>query len=105
MTLERHLAKIRYALIILAVFASVASLPSVAQAGGYYQPPPPPMRAEIVPGGRNGFVWDPGHWHWAGNGYVWLPGHWQQMHEGRWVPGHWVAVGPSWVWQEGHWAR
>ncbi|WP_322007205.1 YXWGXW repeat-containing protein [Paraburkholderia tropica] len=66
---------------------------------------PPPVRVETVPPPRPGFVWDPGHWHWAHGDYVWRPGHWQPVRTGyHWVPGHWIAHGPNWRWVPGHWA-
>ena len=51
------------------------------------------MRTEVVPVARPGYVWDGGHWRWAGRGYVWVPGHWQPVTDGaHWVPGHWVQT-------------
>lgn len=106
MSFARRLAKFRYALILPFALASLASLPSIAQAQGFNQPPPPPMRAEMVPGGRPGFAWDPGHWRWEGGGYGWVPGHWEAMRgHGHWQPGHWVARGPNWFWVDGRWVR
>ncbi|WP_133646884.1 YXWGXW repeat-containing protein [Paraburkholderia flava] len=66
---------------------------------------PPPLRAEVLPAPRAGYVWDRGHWRWAGGRYVWVPGHWQAVRVGyHWVPGHWVQRGPNWFWVRGHWA-
>ncbi|WP_321899795.1 hypothetical protein [Paraburkholderia heleia] len=66
--------------------------------------PPPAPQYEAVPAARAGYVWDPGHWHWAPARarYVWTPGHWQVERVGfRWMPGHWD--GPRWI--PGHWVR
>ncbi len=37
---------------------------------------PPPLRVEIIPSPPQGsYVWQPGHWDWAGgNNYRWDPG-------------------------------
>jgi hypothetical protein len=66
---------------------------------------PPAPRVEVAPGVRPGYVWDGGHWRWAGHGYAWEPGHWRAVRVGyHWAPGHWGRRGPNWVWVEGHWA-
>jgi hypothetical protein len=77
-----------------------------AQAVIIAQPAPPPLRAEVIPGPRRGYVWDAGHWRWAGRGYAWVPGHWRAVRVGaRWAPGQWVQRGPHWRWREGYWVR
>ncbi|MDR3411450.1 MAG: YXWGXW repeat-containing protein, partial [Formivibrio sp.] len=84
MTLARYLAKLRYILIIPIALASLASMPSYAHADVIIRQAPPPMRAEMVPRARPVYVWDQGHWRWAGRGYAWVPGHWRPvMHGGR----------------------
>jgi hypothetical protein len=94
---------------VLAVVTALATLSSVsafAQEVIIAPSAPPPMRTEIVPAGRPGYVWDGGHWRWAGRGYEWVPGHWRPVRVGaHWVPDHWVQRGPNWRWIEGHWAR
>jgi hypothetical protein len=74
--------------------AQPAPIPELRREG----PPPPPP-------GTN-YLWEPGHWHWAGNGYVWVAGHYivrQPAWHGEFVPGHWARRGPEWVWVPGHW--
>ncbi len=90
----------------LAAVTGLTSSSARAQAVIITPSAPPPMRAEAVPPGRPGYVWDEGHWRWSGRGYEWVPGHWRPMRAGaRWVPGHWVQRGPNWRWVEGYWAR
>lgn len=76
------------------------------------QPPPPlpygPVpepRAEVVPGPRAGYYWEPGHWHWNGNRYVWVDGHWIAggPRHGHYVVGHWRWNGARYVWVPAHW--
>ncbi|WP_031363366.1 YXWGXW repeat-containing protein [Caballeronia sordidicola] len=94
---------------VKAVLAVVTALAALASAPAFAQTiiiAPPPMRTEVVPVARPGYVWDGGHWRWAGRGYEWVPGHWRPVRIGaHWVPGHWVQRGPNWRWIEGHWAR
>jgi hypothetical protein len=97
---------VKAALAIITAVATLASVPAFAQAVIIAPSPPPPMRTEVVPVARPGYVWDGGHWRWAGRGYEWVPGHWRPVRVGaHWVPGHWVQRGPNWRWIEGHWAR
>jgi len=106
MSAARSLAKFRYALIIPFALAALASTPTYAREEIIIREAPPPMRVEPVPGPRQGYAWDQGHWRWQHGGYVWVPGHWQPMrYNGRWQPGHWEAHGPNWYWIEGRWVR
>lgn len=106
MSAARSLAKFRYALIIPFALAALASTPTYAREEIIIREAPPPMRVEPVPGPRQGYAWDQGHWRWQHGGYVWVPGHWQPMrYNGRWQPGHWEARGPNWYWIEGRWVR
>ncbi len=106
MRLSRPLATLRYVLIIPFALASLMSAPAFAETEILIRQAPPPMRAEMMPRERPGYVWDRGHWRWAGNHYEWIPGHWQPaMRGGHWIPGHWAQRGPNWRWVEGHWAR
>jgi len=106
MSAARSLAKFRYALIIPFALAALASTPTYAREEIIIREAPPPMRVEPVPGPRQGYAWDQGHWRWQHGGYVWVPGHWQPMRDnGRWQPGHWEARGPNWYWIEGRWVR
>jgi len=106
MSAARSLAKFRYALIIPFALAALASTPTYAREEIIISEAPPPMRVEPVPGPRQGYAWDQGHWRWQHGGYVWVPGHWQPMRDnGRWQPGHWEARGPNWYWIEGRWVR
>lgn len=90
---------------LLGAAAFLTSAPVSAQEVIIAPSAPPPLRAEPVPPGRAGYVWDGGHWRWAGRGYAWVPGHWRPVRVGaHWVPGHWVQRGPNWRWMEGHWA-
>ena len=106
MSAARSLAKFRYALIIPFALAALASTPTYAREEIIIREAPPPMRVEPVPGPRQGYAWDQGHWRWQHGGYVWVPGHWQPMRDNaRWEPGHWEARGPHWYWIEGRWVR
>jgi WXXGXW repeat (2 copies) len=97
---------VKAALAVITALATLGSVPAFAQAVIIAPSPPPPMRTEVVPVARPGYVWDGGHWRWAGGGYKWVPGHWRPVRVGaHWVPGHWVQRGPNWRWIEGHWAR
>jgi hypothetical protein len=71
---------------------------------------PPTLKVEVIPAApthkpRDWFVWDPGHWAWAGGKYDWVPGHWIERPRLKavWVPGHWDHRGREHVWAEGHW--
>jgi len=87
----------------LLVAACAALATSAVLAQGIFTAPPPP-RAEMVPGPRMGYVWNPGHWRWIRGRYVWVSGGWQRARPGRrWVPGHWMRHGRRWVWVEGRW--
>jgi hypothetical protein len=66
--------------------------------------PPAPMQ-EVIPPGRPGWLWAPGHYEWRGNSYVWESGHWMRERHGyeyrepRWVQrpnGSWFMVGGGW---------
>jgi hypothetical protein len=100
---EVYMKSIYIAKTVTAVVFALAATATFAQA--VIVAPPPPPRAEVVPGPRPGWVWDPGHWAWRGGQYAWIPGHWQAVRPGyRWIPGHWVQRGPNWRWVPGHWA-
>jgi hypothetical protein len=97
---------VKATLAALTAITALGSVPAFAQAVIIAPSAPPPMRTEVVPMARPGYVWDGGHWRWAGRGYEWVPGHWRPVRIGaHWVPGHWVQRGPNWRWIEGHWAR
>jgi hypothetical protein len=86
----------------LAVFMAVATIASA-------QPvmPPPPAEAGPPPPmpGPNGWVLEPGHWHWNGVTYVWRPRHWIHERVGwHFVPGHWQPTGHGPIWIAAHWA-
>ncbi len=106
---QRAFAASMLAPAVAALVAGVCSFGSVSANAQVYiaaeAPPPPPPRVEVVPGPRQGYVWDAGHWRWAGRHYAWVPGHWQPVREGRWVPGRWEQHGPRWGWSQGYWAR
>lgn len=88
-----------------AAVLALASVSAFAQPVIIAPNAPPPPRVEVVPPARPGYVWNPGHWHWAHGTYVWAPGRWHPARAGyRWVPGHWVAHGPNWRWIPAHWA-
>lgn len=90
---------------LFAALLALASVSAYAQAVIVAPTAPPPPRVEVVPPARPGYVWDPGHWHWAHGNYVWVQGHWRPARVGyRWVPGHWVAHGANWRWVPAHWA-
>jgi len=67
---------------------------------------PPPPRAEVVPGPRPGWVWEPGVWVWNGHEHVWRAGHWIHERPG-WhrVPAEWVQGPNGWRFVPAHWAR
>lgn len=106
MNRPRALLTLRHLLLVPLTLAALAATPVFAQSTVFINQAPPPMRMERVPMARPGYVWDQGHWRWAGRGYAWVPGHWQpMMRGGYWRPGHWQARGPNWRWVDGHWAR
>jgi hypothetical protein len=83
---------------------------------------PAPM-VEVVPAGRIGYAWVPGHWAWRHNAWVWVKGHQMrgtmtampapvvEVVPGRpsprhaWVKGHHTFEGGRWVWHPGIWVR
>ena len=68
---------LRFALLIPLALAALASPPVFARTEVIIREAPPPMRVEMIPVGRPGYAWDPGHWRWEGRGYAWMPGHWR----------------------------
>lgn len=87
-----------------------------------YERAMPGMRVEVVPPGRAGMHWVPGHWVWR-RGWVWAPGHYQRRvvravpmplvesvtvrpsPRHYWARGHWTWSDRrgDWVWVRGHW--
>ena len=90
------------AAVLLVSSTALATAQPVAYPPNPYPPPPPP-RAEVVPGARHGYVWEPGHYRWTGSAYVWVPGRWIGHRHGRWVEGHWAFRYGAWHWVPGHW--
>ena len=92
---------------LAAVLLCSGSALAVAQPAVVYPrnpyPPPPPPRAEMVPGPRHGYVWQPGHYRWTGVAYVWVPGRWVGRRTTHWVEGRWAFRYGAWHWVPGHW--
>ena len=88
----------------LALTAALGIGSAVAQPLPYAPIPPP--RYEVVPAYRNGYIWQPGHWHWNGVQYVWFPGVYvvRRPYYHHWVEGYW-GPGPygRHAWRRGHW--
>jgi hypothetical protein len=101
----RHHGRIGAA-VLAAIVLAAAPPAAVAQVSVNIRVGPPPLRAEAVPPPRRGYVWDRGHWGWAGGQYAWVAGHWIPDRPGwRWVPGAWGNGPGGWRWGEGHWVR
>src|SRR5450830_1630813 len=67
---------------------------------------PPPVRYERVPPPRNGYLWAPGYWNWAGNRHVWAPGHWERARAGyAYNRPQWRQGNHGWELQRGGWHR
>jgi hypothetical protein len=90
---------------LLAAMAVTMAVSTVAVA----QPAMPPPVAEEGPPpampGPNGWVLEPGHWHWNGFRYVWIHRHWIHAGPGfaHFVPGHWAPTGAGPRWVPAHW--
>ncbi|MGV7247146.1 YXWGXW repeat-containing protein, partial [Caballeronia sp. M23-90] len=74
-----NLLKTRAAIVLISAVAALASVSASAQTIIVAPSAPPPPRVEVVPAVRPGYVWDAGHWRWAGRGYEWVPGHWRPV--------------------------
>jgi hypothetical protein len=90
------------AAVLLCSGSALAMAQPVAYPPNPYPPPPPP-RAEMVPGPRHGYVWQPGHYRWTGVAYAWVPGRWVGRRTTRWVEGRWAFRYGAWHWVPGHW--
>jgi hypothetical protein len=66
---------------------------------------PPAPRAEHEPPHRDGYVWAPGYWEWAGGAFHWTSGTWIAERRGHWVADHWDPMGNQWRYVKGHWER
>jgi len=65
---------------------------------------PPPMRYERVPPPRQGYLWAPGYWNWAGNRHVWAPGHWERARPGyAYSRPQWYHGSHGWELRRGGW--
>jgi len=66
--------------------------------------PPPPMRYEALPPQRDGYIWVPGYWTWAGQQHVWVEGRWERERPGyAYVPGRWEQRGERWHYEPERW--
>jgi hypothetical protein len=54
--------------------SAVILTPSVEPQVIIVETAPPPLRAEVMPGAREGYVWAPGYWNYDGTRYVWVDG-------------------------------
>lgn len=92
----------------LIAVSAVAMLPTqaMAQVGVSITigSPPPPVRYERVPPPRQGYLWAPGYWNWAGNRHVWAPGHWERVRPGyAYSRPQWYHGSHGWELRRGGW--
>ena len=72
----------------------------------YLDVAPPASRHEVVPGARQGYVWQPGFWQWRDGRHVWARGHWVRERKGyHWHPSRWEERDGRWQFQGGRWDR
>ena len=90
---------------LIAVGATLAPLPSMAQDFQVYigSAPPAPIY-ERIPGPRHGYVWAPGYWEWRGHRHSWVPGHYVAARPGyAYAPPRWHQRQGGWYMEPARW--
>jgi hypothetical protein len=91
--------------VLIAVLAVMMAVSTVAFAQPAFPPPPGEGGPPPPIPGPNGWLLEPGHWHWNGYKYVWIYRHWIRSAPGyvHFIPGHWgpSPTGPRWY--PAHW--
>lgn len=69
------------------------------------EPPPPLPVYEQPPWPGDGYLWNPGYWHYSPAGYYWVPGAWvlAPYTGALWTPGWWGFFGNRYRWHHGYW--
>ena len=98
--------KRKWLLTVLAAASIGFTAVPVSAATLYLDVAPPAPRHEVVPGTRQGYVWQPGFWQWRDGRHVWARGHWVRERKGyHWHPSRWEERGGRWQFQGGRWDR
>ncbi|MCC6751272.1 MAG: YXWGXW repeat-containing protein [Deltaproteobacteria bacterium] len=81
----------------------VSALPEEAVTA---EAPPAPLDEVPSPAPAEGYVWQPGYWHWGSEGYEWTSGQWLEPRQGYvFVAASYRFDGGVWRYRPCHWIR